>query len=187
MKYYLDIRLLPDPEFSAPILMNALCGKFHRALVAMNNRHIGISFPESQQTSSSLGGLLRIHGDEPQIQRLMKRNWLTGMSDHVWIGDILPVPANTLHRVVRRVQRKTNAERLRRRYMKRHQVSREEALQCIPDSVEQRTNLPFLRFRSQSTGHNFCLFVEHLPPQDKPVSGPFNRYGLSNAATVPWF
>ncbi|HUH57875.1 MAG TPA: type I-F CRISPR-associated endoribonuclease Cas6/Csy4, partial [Pseudomonadales bacterium] len=34
MEYYLDIHLLPDPEFSEQELMNALFAKFHRA---MNN------------------------------------------------------------------------------------------------------------------------------------------------------
>ena len=34
MDHYLDIRLLPDPEFPAPLLMNALFTKLHRALVS---------------------------------------------------------------------------------------------------------------------------------------------------------
>lgn len=34
MDHYLDIRVLPDPEFSAQTLLEALFAKLHRALVA---------------------------------------------------------------------------------------------------------------------------------------------------------
>ncbi len=34
MNHYLDLHLLPDPEFSAAQLMSALFAKLHRALVA---------------------------------------------------------------------------------------------------------------------------------------------------------
>jgi CRISPR-associated endonuclease Csy4 len=51
----------------------------------------------------------------------------------------------------------------------------------------QRLNLPFIPLRSQSTGQTFYLFIRHGPPQPKPQPGNFNRYGLSNGPTVPWF
>lgn len=45
MDYYLDIKLMEDLEFSAPILMNALFSKLHRALVEVSQGEIGVSFP----------------------------------------------------------------------------------------------------------------------------------------------
>jgi CRISPR-associated endonuclease Csy4 len=51
----------------------------------------------------------------------------------------------------------------------------------------QRLNLPFILLRSQSTGQIFRLFIRHGPPQPESQPGNFNRYGLSNGPTVPWF
>src|SRR5690625_585202 len=92
MRHYLDIHLLPDPEFPAPILMNALCGKLHRALAEAAERAVGISFPAVQHERRSLGDHLRIHGTADSLEEIMARQWLTGMSDHVRLGDLLTVP-----------------------------------------------------------------------------------------------
>lgn len=187
MTHYLDIHLLPDPEFPSAILMNALCGKLHRALAEAAEHSIGISFPAVQRERRSLGDHLRLHGTGNSLEELMARRWLTGMSDHVRLGRLLMAPQKAHHRVVRRVQPKTNADRLRRRYVRRHEVSWDEACQRIPDLIERSVELPFLRLRSRSTGQTFCLFIEHLPPGDTPISGRFNSFGLSAGATVPWF
>jgi CRISPR-associated endonuclease Csy4 len=89
--------------------------------------------------------------------------------------------------VVRRVQAQSSADRIRRRQMKRHGWTEEEARARIADSVEQQLALPYLTLRSQSTGQHFRLFIDHLPCQPAPVAGPFNAYGLSSTATIPWF
>lgn len=44
MDHYLDLKLLPDPEFPEPQLMSALLSKFHRALHDLRRNDIGISF-----------------------------------------------------------------------------------------------------------------------------------------------
>ena len=109
------------------------------------------------------------------------------MRDHTAVGPVLPVPALKGYRVVRRVQAKSNPERLRRRLVARKGVSAEEARQAIPDSVAELLDLPFVVINSRTTGQQFRLFVEHLPVRDEPVTGPFSAYGLSPVATVPWF
>ncbi|EPC00311.1 hypothetical protein L861_07385 [Litchfieldella anticariensis FP35 = DSM 16096] len=187
MNYYIDIRLRPDPEFPATILMGALYGKLHRALVALGADDIGVSFPEHGLRPRTLGNVLRLHGSAAALDRLMAQHWLTGMRDHIVMTDISEVPANVHHRAVRRRQFKTNAERLRRRRARRHGETLEQARESIPDSVERKVNLPFARIRSQSTGETFSLFIEHEEIQAEPVDGAFNRYGLSAGATVPWF
>jgi CRISPR-associated endonuclease Csy4 len=186
MDHYLDIHIQPDPEFSQTTLMGALVSKLHRRLVAMESNDIGISLP-GHETVPPLGDVLRIHGNHGRIQTLMETNWLKGMRDHVVLSDIIPVPSNTVHRVVRRRQYKTNVERLRRRRMKRHQESYEEACTHIPDSVERRVSTPYVTVRSQSTGEAFILFIEHGEHCSDPVPGTFGTYGLSNTATIPWF
>lgn len=187
MDHFLNIEIRPDPEFTAPLLMSVLYGKLHRVLADMVMSDLGVSFPEHASKPRTLGGVLRLHSDSATLDRLMSSSWLTGMGDHVCVGSPGPVPKDVTHRVVRRVQGKTNAERLRRRHAKRHNISLEEARSIIPDSAECKLQCPFVMLRSQSTMRKFPLFIEHLPEQSAPVEGAFNSYGLSKTATIPWF
>ena len=188
MDHYVDIQLRPDPDFSPPMLMGALFSKLHRALVALEAADIGVSFPKHTKSPRGPGDKLRLHGTLQGLNRLMEKGWLGGMYDHVAVSGIEPVPEQDVcYRVVRRRQPKTNAERLRRRRAKRHGESLEQAQAHIPDSVERASNLPFVNVRSLSTGERFSLFVEHGELQDNPQPGVFNRYGLSQGATIPWF
>jgi len=188
--HYIDITLLPDPEFGHAHLLGALVAKLHRALVQGQATDIGVSYPQhiAQPLSKrTLGAVLRLHGTPEALQRLMSQDWLKGMRDHTQISELLPVPANTQHRTVRRRQFKTNVERLRRRRMQRKGETAEQAAAAIPDTVKRRPDLPFVQLRSSSTGQSFCLCVEHGPLQAQPVTGAFNTYGLGQEATVPWF
>lgn len=185
--HYIDITLLPDPEFSHAHLLGALVAKLHRALVQLKSEDIGLSFPEHAQRPRSLGAVLRLHGSEAVLQALMAEPWLQGMRDHVRLSELAPVPAGAAHRQVTRRQFKTSAERLRRRRMQRKGETREQACAAIPDSVERRPDLPFVQLRSASTGQPFCLFIEHGPEREQASAGSFNSYGLSLGASVPWF
>jgi CRISPR-associated endonuclease Csy4 len=187
MDHYIDIRVRPDPEFSPSMLMDALFGKLHRALVSLSTDDIGISLPEHTTKKRSPGGVLRLHGSASSLERLMAAAWLQGMRDHVDVAEACQVPTDARHRVVRRRQFKTNAERLRRRRAKRHGETLEQARERIPDNIERRVTLPYLTLRSQSTRQSFCLFIEHGPLKAQPTPGVFNSYGLSDTATVPWF
>lgn len=187
MDHYLEIRLLPDPEFSAPMLMGALYSKLHRALATLQSTRIGVSFPEYKRKPKSLGTMLRVHGDENALRHLQEMDWLKGMRDHTHVSAVQPVPADAKHIVVQRRQFKTNAERLRRRRMKRKGESAEQAAQAIPSSVERKPDLPFLILRSQSTGQAFHLFIDQGQPQGGRKEGQFSCYGLSQQATVPSF
>ena len=187
MDHYMEIRLLPDPEFSPTILMNALFNKLHRALVQRGNNAIGVSFPGFDENSIGLGNRLRLHGSQKNLVHLMELNWLTGMVDHIQIHHPMPVPQQSTYRVVRRVQSKSNPERLRRRLMKRRGLDESEALKAIPNHVSKHLELPFITLKSVSTGQNFRLFVEHGKELHEATHGSFSHYGLSPIATVPWF
>lgn len=187
MDAYLDIRLLPDPEFAPTLLMNSLFGKLHRGLVEHGGGSIGVSFPDVGNNGRALGERLRLHGHGTDLERLMGLNWLAGMRDHTSVTDIADVPAMAKTRIVRRVQAKSNPERLRRRLIVRKGISIEQAMQDIPDSAAEKLALPYLVLTSQSTGQQFRLFVEHLAIQEIAVKGKFSAYGLSSTATIPWF
>lgn len=187
MDSYIELQLLPDPEFPATTLMNALFAKLHRGLVSNGEGRIGVSFPDVAQNDIGFGSRLRLHGSAADLERLMSANWLQGMRDHLLCGQISPVPAKTSYRVVRRVQAKSSPERERRRLIARKGISLDAAVQAIPDHAAQRLSHPYLVLASQSTRQQFRLFVEHLPLQEHPVIGLFSAYGLSVDATIPWF
>lgn len=187
MDHYINLHLRLDPEFSPAHLMSALHQKLHHALVKQVDVRIGISFPESSNAPLSLGSIMRLHGSSADLANLMKENWLTGMRDHLLIDDIREVPDGCRHRHVRRVQSKSSPERLRRRHMMRHNIDARTAANQIPDSVQERLKLPFVRITSSSTGQSFLLFIDHGPLLDDPSKGLFSAYGLSNTATIPWF
>ncbi|MGV7961793.1 type I-F CRISPR-associated endoribonuclease Cas6/Csy4 [Photorhabdus tasmaniensis] len=184
MDYYLEIRVLPDPEFSQQSLMEALFAKLHRALGQVGNGRIGVSFPCARK---KLGDTLRIHGSSEALNDLQALPWLKGLRDYTEVTDIQPVPQDTQYRCVSRVQVNSNVERLRRRSVKKGWLTEEQARQCIPISKEQCTTLPFLRLKSLSSGQSFPLFVEQGLIEDRPTPGVFSSYGLSASATVPWF
>lgn len=187
MSDYLDIRLRPNPEFTTPMLMSALFSKLHRNLAQNDHMQIGVSFPEYNADKPSLGNCLRLHGDETTLKQLMALNWLNGMQDHIKLARIQSTPTTAEHRVVRRVQAKSSAERLRRRTRKHRGLDETQALAQIPDSKEQRLNLPYVSIQSRSTGQRFRLFIEHGAIQSAPSPGYFNSYGLSQEASIPWF
>ncbi len=186
MNHYLDIEVLPDPEFPPHQLMDALYAKLHRALVHLGTTDIAVSFPRVDESIPTLGKLLRLHGSEAVLAQLMGEPWLVGMRDHIQVKGVAEVPSGTSHRQVRRVQSKSSPERIRRRQMRRHGWTEEEAMARIPETAGKKLRLPFVSLGSRSTGHKFHLFIEHLPVTT-PVNGSFNAYGLSSEATIPWF
>lgn len=188
MNCYIEIQLLPDPEFGAPMLMNALFAKLHRGLADLGSGAVGASFPDiTLEPPYGLGERLRLHGDEQQLSRLMELKWITGMRDHTESSKLLNVPENVQHRTFFRVQAKSSPERLRRRRVRRHGVNHEAAAQGIPGHAVERLKLPYLMLASRSNGQRFPLFVNVGNLVDKAVVGNFNSYGLSRTTTIPWF
>ncbi|WP_235041024.1 type I-F CRISPR-associated endoribonuclease Cas6/Csy4 [Vreelandella profundi] len=189
MDHYIDIRLRPDPDFPEPMLMGALYNKLHRALFDLEANGIGVSFPLCKHgvRARTLGVHLRLHSTQASLEQLMASNWLAGMRDHVSVSDVLVVPNHAKHINVARKQFNTGSLSRAKRYAKRHDISEEAARQIYAKVAEKRIELPFVQINSRSTHQRFALFIEHRKPQEEPVAGTFNHYGLSNNATVPCF
>jgi len=184
MNYYIDIKVLPDPEFPPSVLMNALFAKFHSALVEAGHGEIGVSFPQAQKT---LGDRLRLHGSLNILQRLMEISWLKGLTDYTSVSAITPVPDDCQYRVVKRVQAKSSVERMYRRSVKKGWLTTEEAEIRTNEHKEQHLKLPFVQLKSQSSGQAFRLFIQQGKLLDTPMKGEFSAYALSSEATIPWF
>jgi CRISPR-associated endonuclease Csy4 len=192
MDHFVDIHLLPDPELPAHVLMGALYTKLHRALVMGGEGDAGsiaISFPgySARPGAINLGHTMRLLSSEPGLHALASMGWLGSLRDQVSVNGPAPVPITATHRNLRRVQAKSNPERLRRRLIKRHGIDDAEARKRIPDGAAEVLTLPFLQLHSASTGQNFRLFLRLGHAQATSESGVFNTYGLSTTATVPWF
>jgi len=187
MSHYLEIHLQPDPELPPHVLMAELFTRLHRRLTDLKADGIGLVFPDYQRRPPQLGSRLRLVGSDLDLRRLLENNWLGALHDHTRVSVIAIVPPNVEHRALRRTQAKSSPTRLRRRQIKRHGLSAQEAMEQVPDSATEHLRLPFVQVRSASTGQTFRLFFglsEPLPPSD---NGRFNAYGLSTERTIPWF
>ncbi len=163
----LEIKILPYPEFSATVLMNALFAKLHRALVSIKNDNLGISFPQFDK--KNLGDQLRLHGTEEDLNRLMAMNWIKGLRDYTKVSEIQPIPNNVKYRIVKRKQVKSNVERLKRRSVKKSQLTQEEIDKKFSAFKEQRLKLPYLQLQSSSTSQYFKLFISHGDLQENAI------------------
>lgn len=164
--------------------MSALFSKLHRGLVDAGQGEIGVSFPQIQKTP---GEILRLHGSDAALQRLMNHSWLNGMRDHIAVTEIQPVPSAVSYAAFGRYQPSNSADRKRRRSVRKGWLSEEEALQRIPDQQPEKVTLPYLMLRSNTNRHSFRLYIQRSALSATPVNGRFNQYGMSSTATVPVF
>lgn len=185
--HYVDIRAIGDPETSAVEVLSIVFDKLHLALVKQRIADIGVSFPGYSLNPRSLGVVVRLHGTQAQLQAFVQHDWLKGLRSHVQLTDVMPVPTGATYRTVQRKQFKTNADRLRRRRMKRKGETQEQAAKAIPSTVERKPDLPYLHALSRSTQQPYHLFIALGPLQNKPITGTFNSHGLSGTSTIPWF
>lgn len=194
MRFYLEITLLTSPEIGLNFLWSKVFQQIHLGLVetqdAERQSPIGIGFPKywNEETKFSLGSKCRLFAtNQATLERFAAPQRLARLSDYVHCTSIRPVPeAVTGYATYRRLQPKTNPERLARRYAKRHKLSEAEAMAQYRDMAPVSVSTPFIRLTSLSNGETFCLWINKTL-SEKPVAGDFNSYGLSATATVPEF
>jgi CRISPR-associated endonuclease Csy4 len=184
MNNYIDITLLPDPEFEQNMLMSALYSKLHKGLVTLGNGEVGISFPKINR---DLGEKIRLHSNQQQLNKLMAQNWQKGLNDFTDISLIKEIPENCQYRTINRSQSKSNIERLYRRSIKKGWLDEKEAEKKKCQYKDKFLTLPFVRLKSSSSQQYFRLFIQQGELQEKPNEGKFSSYGLSPEATIPWF
>ena len=212
MNYYIEITLLPGPDFSLFNLWSRVYEQLHLGFVENQDDQkrvsIGLSLPEYKMGNKYgvLGSKCRLFAeDESALQRFNAPQRLARLSDYVHCTGIRPVPDKvTGYAIYRRERPKTNPERLARRYAKRHGLDLAIALNTTvelktpaadagypttfryADMAVPSVALPFIRLQSLSGGQTFCLWIAKTEVA-APVAGGFSAYGLSAAATVPEF
>ena len=183
MDSYIEITLLPDPEFPATVLMNAVYSKLHKALSDLRSTDIGVSFPKSKQT---LGDILRIHGTIEALEKLNAMNWIGGMSGYCHKSNIKPVPNVASFRNISRRQPTMSAAKLRR-LIKRRSITDEETHNYQLKMVTKEIDGPYVELISSSNGHKHRRYIMFSELLEEPRTGQFDQFGLSKVATIPWF
>jgi CRISPR-associated endonuclease Csy4 len=183
MNHYIDIKLFPDAEIPATVLMNATYTKLHKALFGLHATNIGVSFPKLKKT---LGDVLRIHGTAEALDKLQCLNWIGGMKGYCDQGEIKSVPTGAKYRVVSRRQSTMSNAKLNR-LLKRGSITEDQVKQYTEKMFATGLKIPYLELVSGSSGHKHRRYIECGPLLDSPVEGAFDQFGLSKTATVPWF
>jgi CRISPR-associated endonuclease Csy4 len=192
MKFYIDITLLPDVEVGLHFLWQKMYQQIHLALVEVQDANgtapIAVAFPEYDVDSHHLGKKLRLlSADQSQLDALDIQKWLARLTDYLHVTKVREVPANiTTFACFKRLQAKSNIERLARRKARREGISEAEALNKLAGFKEEKLREPFINLQSLSGGHSFRLFIAK-EEVGQAVAGSFSLYGLSSVTTVPWF
>ncbi len=184
MDYYIEIRLLPNPQVPDTILMSILFAKLHHALAQAGHGEVGISFPQAKRT---LGDRVRLHGSQQALIRIVKLDWLKDLREYISESAIKEVPSDCMHRVVKRLQAKGSPDRLYRRSVKKNKISLEEAEKRVLNYKKIDLDAPFVQLKSHSSRQPFRLFIQQGEILQEPQQGAFSSYGLSSGATIPWF
>lgn len=214
MRYYIDLKMLPEHDMTLFQVWSSVFMQVHLALVECKNEQqqvpVGVSFPEyvCQDNFTRLGQKLRLLAHtEAELQQLNLSKWLDRLTDYVHISSIRPVPTDKLkgHVLVQRYRDRHSIEALTRRYAKRKGIGDLGAAKqtqiagyAARHGVDQTTaalqydaprelkNLPFIRLHSLSTGRALSVCIEQRPVQSAQ-QGLFSTYGLSASTTVPYW
>lgn len=183
MDYYINITVLPDTEFPIAVLLNAIYAKCHKRLHDLAATDIGVSFPKAEQT---LGTLLRLHGTQERLQKLMAENWLGGMSGYCEISPITAIPQKVTFRIVSRKQDTMSQSKLKR-LIKRGTIAKDQISTYRAKMHLKNCNYPYVEQKSSSNGQKHRRYIEQGTLREQPTQGSFDQFGLSKTATIPWF
>ncbi len=197
MGFYIDITLIPSVEVSLSFLWRKVYQQVHCGLVGFMNgaaeSEIGVSFPDYRTAKSDDGEMLlgrrfRLYSKKKEALEALNVTCLFArLSDYVHVTSIKMLP-NHIRGYYRfkRVQSKSNTERLARRKAKRENITYEQALMLISKRKNVFKKSPFINLASISTGHNFPLIISRETVEAE-IPGNYNSYGLSSNTTVPIF
>lgn len=197
MGFYIDITLLPNPEVSSGFLWRKVYQQVHIGLVGMMNgskkSDIGVSFPEYEsdkltEADIPIGRKLRLYSKrKDQLASLNIENLLNRLSDYVHLTSIREAPLKLKgYQRFKRVQSKSNTERLARRKAKREGIDYDKALTLLKSRKNIFKKVPFINLPSVSTGQNFPLLIAREVAEGE-VNDGYNAYGLSSTSTIPMF
>lgn len=183
MEFYIDIQLKPDAEMPVNRLLNALYTKLHKALCDLESEQVGVSFPAYKVL---FGDKIRIHGSMVNLTQLQSQDWVGRLVGYCKFSDILSVPSDCKFRTVKRKQATMSRSKLNR-LLKRGSITALDIKTYKAKMFDQGLDNPYLEVVSGSNGHLHRRYIAFGPILEHAVQGSFDQFGLSKAATVPWF
>ena len=183
MNHYIDIEIKPDAEMRENVLLNKVYSKLHKALFDLNSSDIGISFPAYKFI---LGRIIRLHGEEPKLAELQATDWLGGLKGYCNLSGIEPTPSEVLYRTISRKQSNMTEAKLRR-LIKRGSINDNEVKAYKAKMFNAGLHNPYFELKSSSNGRKHRRYIQFGELSSESVDGLFDQFGLSKAATVPWF
>ncbi len=197
--HYFDLKAIPQEDSTQPQVISDIMQILHRYLPGYNNsdceeEQIALSFP-CYRRNGSLGGIIRLHGEEEQLFDL--HDSLISLSGYALVGDVQEVPAQIKgYAIFSRKQYKgaAAARRMKARYAQRKDKAwTTELATAMIKKYSSHDFLPFAQLKSASTGQLMRLYIEKKEVS-KDSCGFFTGYGLSKPtkgdaplATVPIF
>ena len=213
MKYYQEIRLLPNSKNNLGFLWQKVYQQIHIAFVenkiGENQSAIGISIPEyfvpeEDSKGFPLGDKIRLFANtEAELESLNIANWLNHLEDYAQIKTIKPVPEHSQYACFSRKHIK-GEKRIVEKARQMAEFKAKETGEPVKDwlkkyrqqSAKLSSALPYIQINRSDTEQNlgkrsFKLFIE-MDILEASLSGKFNCYGFSHKATelkmtVPWF
>ena len=150
----------------------------------------GVTFPEFCDKKHHLGRKLRLFApDKATMDKLALSSWLEQLTDYIHITSIRTVPEGAGTVCYRRVQTKSNPDRLIRRAARRQGITVEQAEAQRKSTELQLTRAPYIRMKSCSSNRSFRLFITQKIGLNEGGSN-FTLYGLSSSAqmsSLPYF
>ncbi len=194
MKCYIEITLLPSADISSYFLWEKIYQQLHLVLVeaqgSNNTVKVGVSFPEYDASQYQLGHKLRLFAQSGEVlENLNVNKWLSRLSDYLHITSIRDVPEKVEGYVFfKRIQLKSNNDRLARRKAKRKNISYEQAKAHYDGRKEQYSRAPFIRIKSHSSDKRYRLIIARVDADSgAQIDDGFSTYGLSARSAVPVF
>lgn len=191
MKKYVEITLLPDAEIPIYFLWAKLYQQLHLAFVESADDEgrikVGVSFPKYCAEKRWLGDKLRMFAEsESQLEALNLGKWLARINDYVHIRGVKNVPDNVDgYALFKRLNDKSNKEKLARRRAKRLGVSLDEALNYFYQNEDREqpqkevVGYPFISMTSLSSGNKFPVTIVREKVDSLVFADGFNTYGFS--------
>jgi len=197
MKYYQDITLLPDEEANLGFLWFKVFQQIHIALadnkLPDGTSGIAVSFPEYKKTKHPMGSRLRLFAEtEQQLEQFDAEKWLARLRDYTHIKPIRLVPKGVKRFVCFKRKQVKSPEKKAKSLAIHLQKPVDKVIEYRKQhDLFNKCKLPFIYMESQEKTdsgekNRFRLFIAKMP-NNEPVSGKFDCYGLSKKATIPWF
>ncbi len=196
MRKYVQISLIPDEVsgITLPVLMSHVVQALHNLFVQIKDNRgsvsYGLSFPGYDEQKPTLGNQVRVHGLEKDLHSLGLSNALDPLQDYVELSSPRQVPAAKQKGYVAysRLRHDHGKEKLIKRRMKRHGVTREKAEEFYADYQQNYfPEYPFVMMRSASTGsQQYPLYLKRVF-LDTQGEGKFNTFGINPSAGVERF